>query len=258
MMPDHVKPFIAARDLLLRLRTDYPAAIREFRWPGMERFNWALDYFDHLPADALALWCIGEVEERLSFGDLRTRSNQVANHLRALGVRRGDRVLLLLPNVRQLFEAMLALMKLGAVFSPSTTLLTEAELADRVRRGHMRHAIVHASMTGRFADLPGEYTRIAVGAAAGWHRFEDAYEAAETFVPDGATALDIFVNMRGRLAPYKRIRRIEFAEELPLTISGKIRRADLRRQEAQRRHDGVRGAAEFWEEDFPELTRAGR
>jgi acetyl-CoA synthetase len=54
------------------------------------------------------------------------------------------------------------------------------------------------------------------------------------------------------LAPYKRVRRIEFSE-LPKTISGKIRRAELRQQEAARRREGVRGAAEFWEQDFPEL-----
>jgi acetyl-CoA synthetase len=84
-----------------------------------------------------------------------------------------------------LFEAILALIKLGAVFSPSTTLLTAAELEDRVRRGRMRCAIVDASMTGRFANLRGDYTRIAVGGAPEWHRFEDAYESAETFVPAG-------------------------------------------------------------------------
>jgi acetyl-CoA synthetase len=183
MMPDNAAPFIAARDLLLRLRTDYDAATREFRWPVMDRFNWALDYFDHLPADALALWCIGETEEKLSFGQLRTRSNQVANYLRELGVQRGDRVMLLTPNVRQLYEAILALMKIGAVFCPSTTLLTAAELEDRVRRGRMRCAIVDASMTGRSANLRGDYTRIAVGGAPEWHRFEDAYESAEPFVP---------------------------------------------------------------------------
>src|SRR5215470_16144592 len=124
MSADNAAPFIAARDLLLRRRTDYEAAVREFRWPVMDRFNWALDYFDHLPPDPLALWCVGAVEEKLSFGELQARSNQAANHLRQLGVRRGDRVMLLLPNVRQLWEAMLALMKLGAVFSPSPTLLT--------------------------------------------------------------------------------------------------------------------------------------
>jgi len=187
MIPRNAESFIAARDLLLRLRTDYDEAVREFRWPVMDRFNWALDYFDHLPADDLALWCVGETEEKLSFGDLRARSNQVANRLRELGVRRGDRVMLLVPNVRQLWESLLALMKLGAVVSPATTLLTEADVRDRFERGHMRHAIVDASLTERFAHVPENYTRIALGGAPGWHRFEDAYEASETFVPDGET-----------------------------------------------------------------------
>jgi acetyl-CoA synthetase len=187
MTLDSAESFIAARDLLLRLRTDYDAAVREFRWPVMDRFNWALDFFDHLPPDALALWCVGATDEKLSFGELRVRSNQVANHLRKLGVRRGDRVMLLVPNVRQLWEALLGLMKLGAVISPATTLLTEADVKDRFERGRMRHAIVDVSLTRRFANLPGSYTRIAVGDAPGWHRFEDAYMAAETFVPDGET-----------------------------------------------------------------------
>jgi hypothetical protein len=187
MMPRHAEPFIAARDLLLRLGSDYDAAVREFRWPMMDRFNWALDYFDHLPAADLALWCIFETEEKLSFGALRARSNQVANHLRELGVRRGDRVMLLVPNVRQLWEALLALMKLGAVISPATILLTETDIKDRFERGRMRHAIVDASLTGRFANLRGNFTRIAVGGVPGWHRFEDAYAASETFVPDGET-----------------------------------------------------------------------
>jgi acetyl-CoA synthetase len=187
MMPVSAEPFIAARDLLLRLGDDYDTAVRGFRWPVMERFNWALDYFDHLPADDLALWCIGETEEKLSFGQLRTRSNQVANHLRELGVRRGDRVMLLVPNVRQLWESLLALMKLGAVISPATILLTETDVKDRFERGKMRHAIVDASLTGRFVNLPEGYTQIAVGGAPGWYRFEDAYAAAQTFVPDGET-----------------------------------------------------------------------
>jgi acetyl-CoA synthetase len=187
MFPGNAAPFIAARDLLLRLRTDYEAAVREFRWPVMDRFNWALDFFDHLPPDPLALWCIGAVEEKLSFGELQARSNQVANHLRQLGVRRGDRVMLLLPNVRQLWEAMLALMKLGAVFSPSPTLLTETEIRERFERGRMRHAIVDASLVGRLENFTGDFTRIAAGGAPGWHRFEDAYDAPKIFAPDGET-----------------------------------------------------------------------
>ena len=186
-MADDARAFLAARDLLLRHRTDYAAATREFRWQVLETFNWALDYFDRLPADTTALWLVGETEEKLSFGQLRARSNQVANHLRALGVARGDRVLVLLPNMRQLWESLLALMKLGAVAIPATTLLAEADLADRFARGRIRHAIVPSSLTARFANLPGDYTRIAAGGAPGWLRFEDAYGLPDGFVPEGMT-----------------------------------------------------------------------
>jgi acetyl-CoA synthetase len=79
---------------------------------------------------------------------------------------------------------------------------------------------------------------------------------AEGHSPDRHTALDIFLRLRGRLAPHKRVRRIEFCE-LPKTISGKIRRAELRQQEEAQWRAGVRGAAEFWEGDFPELARRG-
>ncbi len=67
---------------------------------------------------------------------------------------------------------------------------------------------------------------------------------AEGHAPDAATAALIFAHLRNRLAPYKRIRRIEFYE-LPKTISGKIRRVDLRRLEAARRSDGTTGELEF-------------
>jgi acetyl-CoA synthetase len=72
------------------------------------------------------------------------------------------------------------------------------------------------------------------------------------YEPSAELAEDIFRFARARLAPYKRIRRLEFAE-LPKTISGKIRRVELRRHEDQMRKEGERGVLEFWEEDFPEL-----
>ena len=72
------------------------------------------------------------------------------------------------------------------------------------------------------------------------------------FTADRATALAIFRHLRVHLAPYKRIRRLQFAE-LPKTISGKIRRVELREGEAVLRRQDGRGPLEFWEEDFPEL-----
>jgi acetyl-CoA synthetase len=70
--------------------------------------------------------------------------------------------------------------------------------------------------------------------------------------PSAELAQDLFAFLRTHLAPYKRVRRIEFAD-LPKTISGKIRRVELRANEAKRRAEGERGEWEFFEEDFPEL-----
>ncbi len=119
--------FLKARDFLLAHREDYERAYRDFRWPALDRFNWALDYFDPMARgnDRLGLWIVDEVgaETRLTFAELAARSSRVANHLRGLGVRRGDRLLLMLGNVAPLWECMLAAMKLGAVIVPATTLL---------------------------------------------------------------------------------------------------------------------------------------
>ena len=185
-------PFIAARDFLLRHRTDQAAAVRGFRWPELGEFNWALDYFDPMALgnEAPGLWIVAEGggEQRVSFDALRRQSNAVANHLRGLGVQRGQVVLLMMGNEPALWLSMLACMKLGAIVVPATTLLAKADLQDRFERGGVRHVIVDGTLAARFDELPGDYTRIATGAAVpGWLRFDDALAAPDTFVPDGPT-----------------------------------------------------------------------
>jgi acetyl-CoA synthetase len=195
MSSSNAAPFLAARDFLLRHREDYARAYGEFRWPRLDRFNWALDYFDVMARDNVrpALWLVDEDagETKLSFAQLSERSDRVASGFRRLGVQRGDRVLVMLGNVAPLWESMLAAMKLGAVIVPATTLLTRGDLADRFARGRVRHVIAGADATAKFADLPGDYTRIAVGhAAPGWVPYEDCYAASPHFTPDGETRAD--------------------------------------------------------------------
>ncbi|MGC2522405.1 MAG: AMP-binding protein [Stellaceae bacterium] len=184
--------FIEARDFLLAHSQDYETAYRDFRWPVLDRFNWALDYFDPMAAgnERPGLWIIeeGGGETKLSFAELAERSSRLANHLRGLGVRRGDRLLMMLGNVAPLWECMLAAMKLGAVVIPATTLLTRDDLVDRFARGRVRHVVAGADNAAKFADLPGDYTRIAVGGSVpGWHCWEAGYDAPATFAPDGQT-----------------------------------------------------------------------
>jgi acetyl-CoA synthetase len=183
--------FVTARDLLLRHREDYARACAEFAWPELEEFNWALDYFDGLPAERTGLWLVNGdgSEDRRTFGELRQRSDQVANYLRALGVRRGDRVLLLLGNSVPLWEIMLAAMKLGAVLIPATTLLTAEDLRDRVERGQVKVVVAAAELAERFEGISGAPVRIGVGErpAAGWHDYAASAQAETGFTPDGPT-----------------------------------------------------------------------
>src|ERR1700738_5670476 len=152
--------FQDARSFLLKHRTDYEAAVREFRWPDPIGCNWALDWFDAERArnaeskDRAALWIVDAgsgKETKLSFAALSSRSNQVANFLRAQGIKRGDHLLLLLSNVVPLWETMLAAMKLGVVVIPATTLLTPDELRDRLDRGRARVVVASEDQVAKFA-----------------------------------------------------------------------------------------------------------
>src|ERR1700738_1041749 len=125
-MNSSASAFFDARAFLIEHREDYATAYRDFRWPVLTEFNWALDYFDAIARDnpQVALWLVSDTgfEIKLSFADLAARSNQVANFLRLQGVRRGDRVVLMLPNTVAMWEVMLAAMKLGAVIIPAASL----------------------------------------------------------------------------------------------------------------------------------------
>src|ERR1700733_11539861 len=180
----------SARDFLLLHRDDYATARREFRWPELDRFNFALDWFDVIARDRdrevlRVVHQDGSVASK-RFSDLARQSNQLANYLRSLGVHRGDTVLLMLGNVVQLWESILAIAKLGAVMIPASPLLSSDDLKDRLDRGAVRTVIAGAAYTKRFA--PGAWTGVTVGAdVPGWHRFGDAANADEDFQPDGTT-----------------------------------------------------------------------
>jgi acetyl-CoA synthetase len=188
--------FREARDLLLRHREDYGAARAEFSWPDLGEFNWALDWFDVVAAehpDRIALRVVGDdgSDEAVSYAGMAERSGQVANWLRELGVRRGDRVLLMLGNIVPLWEIMLASIKLGAVVIPASTLLQPTDLADRILRGEVRHVVAESAQVEKFAYISGTYTRVVVGGdddpVDGWRPYADAFSAPASFTADGVT-----------------------------------------------------------------------
>src|SRR6188508_215524 len=116
---ESAEAFSAARAFLFAHRDDYSTAYRDFCWPQLHEFNWALDHVDVVAADVergarRALWIVEDdgSEAYWTFAEMAERSNRVANRLRGWGVRRGDRVVLMLGNQVELWETLLAAMKL--------------------------------------------------------------------------------------------------------------------------------------------------
>ena len=185
--------FWESRDFLLAHGADYEAARAGFVWPRMRHFNWALDYFDPLAAGNQnpALWIFEESGEecRLSFSALAARSNQVANWLRAQGVQRGDRLLLMLGNEAALWEVMLAAIKLGVVLIPTASLLAREDLRDRIARGAVNHVVTGSANAPKVDALGGDFTRISVGEPIpGWRDFTQSHDFPTHFTADAATS----------------------------------------------------------------------
>ena len=194
-MTTATEAFRNARDFLLAHREDYATAHDGFAWPRPEHFNWALDWFDVIAAgnDRTALHIVEEDGGRteVSFARMSERSNRVANWLRAQGVRAGDRILVMLGNQVELWETALAAMKLRAVVIPATPLLGPVDLRDRVERGRVRHVLVRDGDTAKFDEVPGDYTRIAVGAdVPGWLPYTGADDHPGTLAADRETDAD--------------------------------------------------------------------
>lgn len=171
--------FLQARDQLLRLREDYSRAVAEFRWPRLAEFNWARDYFDSVAATGhrIALRIVDDGGDRseVSYQELSQRSTRVANYLAACGVRKGERVLVMLGNDAPLWETLLAVMKIGAVMIPATTLLQRDDIRDRLERGEVRAIVTDSECAPRFEGLAGAPIRIVVGSSvSGWLDYADA------------------------------------------------------------------------------------
>jgi acetyl-CoA synthetase len=187
-----------ARDWLLEAYGDHDAAVAEFGWPDLgPTFNWATDWFDVIARGnaRTALWIVEEdgAEAKYTFADMADRSDQVARWLEGLGVGRGDSVMLMLGNQVELWESMLAVMKLGAILMPTTTAAGADDIADRVLRGRARAVIANPADVPKFASAPGDFLRICVGSAQGavpdgWARYGDAYEIDSPAPFDTVTA----------------------------------------------------------------------
>jgi acetyl-CoA synthetase len=184
--------FEQARDFLILHRADYDYAFNNFKWPQLEHFNWALDYFDSMAEGNtnIALWLVDEngKDQKYTFLELSQRSSQVANYLRKLGVHKGDHLLLMLGNDVAHWEIVLAAMKIGAVLVPASPLLSTEELEDRLVRGEIKAIVTTKHEAARFNITASGIVKLVVdGTVPGWSDFAEATQESIDFVNEEPT-----------------------------------------------------------------------
>ncbi len=162
------------------------------KFKNTERFNFAFDLVDALAdkdPEKLAMLHISrdKTERRFTFKDLKKASNQCANYFKSLGIKKGDRVMLVLKRHYQFWFAMLGLNKLGAVAIPATNQLQEHDFSYRFKAAGVKAIICTADGdTAHQADIAekdyGEplIKMIVNGEREGWRSFDEEYKLYST------------------------------------------------------------------------------
>ena len=137
--------------------TDYEAERSSFHLDVPEEFNFAIDIIGKWAQDPkkLAMLWLGQdgEERRLTYAYFAERSSRAANAFAALGIRKGDRVLVMLPRIPEWWESVLGLMKLGAVPIPCTTLLTPKDIQFRADAADVAGFITDSEGAAKFDQV---------------------------------------------------------------------------------------------------------
>ena len=161
--------------------------LKKISFKGEAQFNFAFDVVDALAEsqpEKLAMLHIAEdmTERRFTFLDIKKESARTANYFKSLGIRRGDRVMLVLKRHYQYWFAMMALHKLGAVAIPATNQLLEKDFTYRFTAANVKAILctadggVSAAVDAAAAKCPCVQHKLLVGGKReGWHDFNEEY-----------------------------------------------------------------------------------
>src|SRR5437588_7525807 len=140
--------------------TNYEAERRNFHLEVPEYFNFATDVIGKWASDPdkLAMLWIGQhgEEEHITFAQFFERSSRAANAFAKLGIKKGDRVLVMLPRIPEWWESVLGLMKLGAIPIPCTTLLTTKDIQFRAEAAEVQGIITDGDGAAKFDAVRNE------------------------------------------------------------------------------------------------------
>jgi len=140
--------------------TNYEQEYQNFEWNVPEKYNFAEEVIDYWATDRtkLALLLVDdyENEEKYTFWEMKTFSNQCANFLQDAGLKKGDVVLVLLPRIVEWWISLLGIMKIGAISAPGTTQLTARDLKYRINLSQAKAVIVDADNAEKVESIISE------------------------------------------------------------------------------------------------------
>ncbi|MCS5669178.1 MAG: AMP-binding protein, partial [Dehalococcoidia bacterium] len=171
---------------------DYESAYANERLEVPEYFNFGFDVVDKWADDRtkLALLSVdssGENVQHHTFWDLKILSNKYANALRERGIKKGDRVFIMLPRIPEWYVVMLSLMKLGALPMPGTTLLTPKDIEYRINTAEAVMAITDDENSGKIDEAAGDcptlkHLVVVNGEKRGWLSYDEEMAGASSFL----------------------------------------------------------------------------
>jgi acyl-coenzyme A synthetase/AMP-(fatty) acid ligase len=184
--------------------TDYEAERRNFRLEVPEYFNFATDVIDKWASDPnkLAMLWIGEhgEERHITFAQFAERSSRAANAFAKLGIKKGDRVLVMLPRIPEWWESVLGLMKIGAIAIPCTTLLTPTDIQFRAEVSEAAAFITDSEGADKFDQVRSQCPDIKVailvepnqdvGGREGWTSYHQVVDEASPVFTGSKTRSD--------------------------------------------------------------------
>jgi len=164
-------------------QNEYERMRHTFKLEVPEFFNAGFDIVDRWAEEApnkLALLAVDEKGERVrkyQFSDLKTLSNKLANILMSLGLKQGDRVIVMLRNIPEWYVVMVGMIKLGVIPIPTTTQCTSGDLKYRINRANADMVITNSANAGKFDDIKSEcpslkHLMLTDGQREGWLNYE--------------------------------------------------------------------------------------
>lgn len=203
---------------------DYREEYSRFSLDIPREFSFPLDIFDRWSGNAL-FWTDGEEERIFSFRELTMLSSKGAGALRDAGIKRGDKVIVMLPNIPEWWEIMLALIRLNAIPIPATTLLTSKDLEYRLSATDIKAIVITNEDLLRIEDVINRHSVmvISVGDGKGDIQYNRQRDQAKAFLGErvGADEPALIYFTSGTTGPPKMVLHTQASYPLAHLITGK-------------------------------------